>query len=182
MSKKIDAMTLLDPFLAEPNRTFNVREMARLTRLNPTTCSRYLTSLRKQGFLVRKKERNLILYAADTESHAYRDFKIYRNIRRIRASGLLQHLEDALNYPEAVILFGSYAKGENAARSDIDLFILSESGKRLDLDAFERKLGASIQVFMHTRQELEILKVKNKELLNNILNGIVLLGFVEVFR
>ena len=182
MSKKIDKLKLLKPFLEEPHREFNVREISRLTGLNPTTCSRYLSSLLKEGYLTRKKERNLILYSADTESWTYRDFRVYRNIQNIRNSGLVRHIEEELGYPEAVILFGSYAKGENTMRSDVDLFILSEEKKKLELSSFERKLQAPIQLFIHTRREVEDMKTRNKELLNNILNGILLSGFFEVFR
>ena len=53
---------------------------------------------------------------------------------------------------------------------------------KLDLAGFEKKLGAEVQVFLHNRNDVEKMKGKNKELLNNIINGIRLSGFFEVFR
>lgn len=180
MSKKID--DVLNLFMEEPQRQYNVREVARLTGLTPTTSSKYLRKLLKDGFLIKKKNRNMLLYSAHTESQSFRDFKIYYNIKKIRYSGLIEFIEKELNYPEAIILFGSYAKGENAKNSDIDLFILSESKKVLDLTFFEKKLKAEIQTSIHSRHDTEIMKLKNKELLNNIINGIKLSGFFEVFK
>lgn len=127
-------------------------------------------------------ERNMTIYAADTESNTFRDFKIYSNIRNIRSSGLVGFIEKELNYPETIILFGSYAKGENTRKSDIDFFILSESKKTLEFGAFEKKLGTRIQAFIYNRQETERMKTANKELLNNMIAGIRLSGFFEVFR
>ncbi|HLC77425.1 MAG TPA: nucleotidyltransferase domain-containing protein [archaeon] len=180
MSKNIDK--ILELFVEDSYRKFNVREVARLTKLNPSTASKYLALAHRAKMLKMEKARNFILFSADLEGHAFRDLKVYKNIKKIRNSGLLEFIENELNYPEAIILFGSYAKGENRKDSDIDLFILSESGEKLDIKSFETKLETEIQVFCHSRKEMERMKVKNKELLNNILNGIKLSGFFEVFR
>ena len=182
MSKKIDKFRLLRLFTEEPQRQYNVREAGRLAGIMPTTSSKYLKELCKDGFLTVKQERHMTLYSADTDGHAFRDFKIYSNIKKIRSSGLVEFIENSLNYPETIILFGSYAKGENTRGSDIDLFILSESRKGLDTARLEKRLGAKIQLFICGRQELENMKIKNRGLLNNIINGIRLSGFFEVLR
>ena len=75
------------------------------------------------------------------------------------------------------ILFGSYAKGEDTERSDIDLYIETPSKKDITLEKFEKKLKRNIQIFRHKN----LFEIKNKDLVNNIINGIVLNGFVEVF-
>ncbi len=180
MSKKID--DILVPFVEEPDRKFNVREVGRLLKINPSTASKYLYKLERGKFLISKRERKLILFSANTESQTFRDFKIYYNIKKIRQSGLVDFIEKETGFPLAIILFGSYAKGENAKRSDIDLFIFSESKTIPNLKKFEKDLGAEIQVFVHNRKEIEEMKTKNKELLNNIINGIRLSGFFEVLR
>lgn len=180
MSKKID--NILDLFINEPDRKFNVREAGRLLKLNPSTASKHLNRLAKRGFLIKRKERNYILYSADAESQIFRDFKIYQNIKRIKDSGLMDFINQELDYPEVIILFGSYAKGENTKRSDIDLFVLSESKKGVNFNKFEKILGTEIQAFIHNRKETQEMKIKSKELLNNIINGIKLSGFFEVFK
>ncbi|MBI4163447.1 MAG: nucleotidyltransferase domain-containing protein, partial [Candidatus Aenigmarchaeota archaeon] len=124
MSKIIDIESVLSVFVEDPERKYNVRELARITDITPSSASKYLSLFSKEGFLLKKRERNMVLFSANTESSVFRDFKVYYNIKKIRSSGLIGFIEKELNYPEAIILFGSYSKGENTKKSDIDLFIL----------------------------------------------------------
>ncbi|RLI96702.1 MAG: hypothetical protein DRO96_02470 [Candidatus Aenigmatarchaeota archaeon] len=101
--------------------------------------------------------------------------KLY-NIKSLYVSGLVEFLKVELSNP-SIILFGSYAKGEDTERSDIDLYIETPSKKDITLEKFEKKLKRNIQIFRHKN----LFEIKNKDLVNNIINGIVLNGFVEVF-
>lgn len=177
MSKNLDK--ILDLFVKDSYRKFNVREVSRLTKLSPSTASNYLKQLVKAHFLKNMEERNYILYFADTESRFFKDLKIYSNIKKIRSSGIVDFIEKKLNYPEVIVLFGSYAKGENKIGSDIDLFILSESKNIPNLTSFEKKLSTKIQIFLYGRKDVEKM---DKELVNNIINGVVLSGFFEVLK
>ncbi len=182
MSKLIDTDLLLKQFFEEPNKWFHVRELARLVKLNATTVSKYLTQFTKEGFLTKNKERGHLLFRANTESHKYKDAKIYNNIKSIKNSGLIEHLEKELHYPETIILFGSYSKGENDRNSDMDLFIITNKKKEINLSQYEKKLKTKIQTFIKTKGEFYALQKENKHLVNSILNGTVLKGYTEVFR
>lgn len=177
MFKKMNNM-----FFDEPDKEVSVREYARLHGISPATASTYLKELTKQGYLKQRKERNLILFKANEESKAYKDAKVNNNITRIRSSGLIEELMSKLQQPLAIYLFGSYAKAENRKGSDIDLFIITRAKKQINLEKHEKQLGASIQLFVHTPEEIERIKLKNPNLLNNVLNGIKLSGFWEVFN
>ena len=181
MSKRIDTLVILKYFFEEPNRAFHIRELAKLTKLAPTTVTSYLEYFRKKGLLTKQKERNYVLYRAETTNQFFKEEKKHYNIIKLKESGLIDFLNEELNYPETIILFGSYAKAENIKGSDIDLFVLSETKKELNLNKFEKELKAKIQLFIHTKREFNIMKSKNKELLNNIINGVKIQGFLEVF-
>ena len=103
------------------------------------------------------------------------------NLNLLYDSGLVNYLIKELNWPEAIILFGSFARAENSSASDIDLLIISSSKKEAKLTKFEKKTGYKIQIFIHSKKDIEKMKEKNKELLNNWVNGITLYGFWEVF-
>ena len=182
MSKKIDKMQILKHFIEEPEREFHIRELAKITKTAPTTATVYLEDFKKENLLEKSKSRNVILFKANLENPLFKEIKKHYNIINILKSGLLEYLNEQLNYPEAIILFGSYAKGENTKNSDIDLFILTESKKEISLKQFEEKLIPEIQLFIYNKKELNNLKKINKDLLNNILNGIKLSGFIEVFE
>lgn len=177
-----EKMDILNYFFEEPERKFHLRELARLARLAPSTVSKNLEQLVKKRILISKKDKGFKLFSANSENHLYRDLKLFYNIFQIRISGLVDHIIEIFNQPKSIILFGSFRKGENIPRSDIDIFIEVTAKKELDLSKFEGKLGHKIQLFQFTSKEISAMQKNNKELFNNIANGIVLEGFFEVFK
>ena len=169
-------------FIENPEKEYHVRELARFLEKSPTTISNKLKSLTKDNFLIFRQERGHSLYKANTENQKYKQIKISHNTEALRKSGLIDFLIDEYNYPEAIILFGSYAKGENNQNSDIDLVIITPNKKEIDFLKFEKKLKHDIQLFIFSKEDIINLKKKNKELLNNFINGIVLYGFLEIFK
>lgn len=85
-------------------------------------------------------------------------------------------LDEKFDHP-TLIVFGSYSKGEDTEESDIDLYLETSSKKEINLEVFEKKLKRNISII----RQRNINELKNKELANNILNGIVLNGYLEVF-
>ena len=77
--------------------------------------------------------------------------------------------------PDVIILFGSASKGEDIMESDIDLFLISRE-RELDILDFETKLKRNISLlFSENFGEL------SNELKNNIINGVILKGYLKVF-
>jgi|TARA_Y100000310_G_scaffold345857_1_gene471568 predicted nucleotidyltransferase len=104
-------------------------------------------------------------------------FKLYKRndiIIRIHESGLTEFLEGEFT-PDAIILFGSASRGEDIENSDIDLLIISKK-KPVNLMKFEKKLNRKINILYES-------STKNlpNELLNNIINGIVIYGYLKVY-
>ncbi len=181
MSLKIDT-ELLKHFFDDPHREFHLREFARIHKISPTTAGKILENLRKENYLLKRKERGHLLYRANTDGEEYKNLKAFYNVSKITNSGLVNFLVDEFNYPEAIVLFGSYAKAENTLKSDIDIFVLSEVKKEPDVSKFEKALKCKIQLFSADRTKFNQMANDSKELLNNILNGRILYGYLEVFR
>ena len=167
---KIDTLRY---FFEEPEREFHLREFARLIRHSPSTTAKYLSELLKNGVLITRKNKGLLLYKSNTENRLYKDTKLFYNLQIIRSSGLIDYLIEEFNHPKVIILFGSFRKSENIPESDMDIFVETAIKRELDLSQFEKKLKHPIQLFQFSSKELEEMKSKNKELLNNILNGII---------
>ncbi len=74
------------------------------------------------------------------------------------------------------MLFGSFARGEDTSKSDIDIAVVARGGKSLDLKKFEAKIGRKINVY-----EIK-LKECTKEFLNNLANGIVIYGYLKLIQ
>ena len=174
-------MDILDYFIKDPGRELHVRELAKLVKKSPTTVSKYLKQLEKEKILVSSKKFNHLFFKANQDSAFFRDKKLFYNINLLRKSGVVGYLKDKYD-SEAIVLFGSFAKAENVARSDVDILVVSPAKKEVSLKKFEKRIGTEVQVFLHSRKELERMKKSNKGLLNNFMNGFVLDGFWEVFR
>lgn len=173
---------LLEYFYENPEQEFYVRELARLLKKSPTTISKDLKALEKEGLVLSQKKYNHLIFRANSENKLFKERKSHFYIQKIRRSGLIEYLNDFFNHPEATILFGSTAKGENISSSDIDILVVSPSKKSPDIEKFEKKLGHKIQLFINSSEDIEKMKQKNKELLNNLINGVVIEGYWEVIK
>ncbi|MBW3001307.1 nucleotidyltransferase domain-containing protein [Candidatus Woesearchaeota archaeon] len=163
----------LNTFLDYPSKEFNVREFARIKNISPATASKILNNLAK-SFLKKRAFKNLLLFKANIESEAYRDLKVYYNIRKIKDSGLIKEINNFYLHP-TIILFGSMSTGHDIETSDIDLVIISEKTTILDTKPFEKKLKREIQIFAIRK----LSELRNEHLINNVLNGITLQGSLE---
>jgi len=174
-------MDIIRHFFDEPEKEFHMREIARLAGMSPSTASKRLSTLARDGLLTSAETKGMKIFKANSRNPSFRDAKLFYNISRIRSSGLVDYISEELN-PKAIILFGSFRKGDNVPGSDIDIFVETASKKDIDLSDFERRLGNSIQLFLMKSSEIASMKKNNKELLNNIANGISLEGFLEVIK
>src|SRR3989344_31051 len=126
---------------------FQLREISRKTKIATPSVKNYLNELEKEGLIFKTKHRihGYPVYYANRDGENFKFLKKLDNILRLRESGLLDYLSD-YSMPEAIILFGSAARGEDIKDSDIDLFVLSKE-ERLNLNKFEKILGRRINIF-----------------------------------
>ena len=167
---------IMEHFLQHPTTRLRVRQIERETGISLPSVIRHVKRLEQEGILKQQEVGGVTLYSADRANEAYRKEKRLHNLRKIHESGLLRHLIDELDNP-VVILFGSYDKGDDTEDSDVDIYIQTPSKKEPRIDAYEKKLERSIQP--HITKRLD--DIKNDELKDNIINGTVLNGHVEVF-
>jgi len=77
--------------------------------------------------------------------------------------------------PDVIILFGSASRGEDLKQSDVDLYLQCKE-KSLELKKYEKILGRIIKIFFE-----EDFNKLSKEFRNNIINGVILKGYLRVF-
>jgi|SRR3989344_2899782 len=164
---------ILEQFIEFPAKDFSIRGIARELKLSHATILNYISDLQKLS-LINKKEATLYpTYFANTESQKYKIYKKNWLVFKILSSGLVEYLQkEAL--PSSIILFGSGAKATFTDKSDIDIFVEATKVK-VDLLRYEKKLNHKINLLF----EKNINDI-SKELRNNIINGVVLYGFIKV--
>ncbi len=170
---------ILELFMRNPSGEFHLREIARLSGLSTTAAKARLKQFEKHEIIGSEKKKNLMIFRTrDTEE--YREAKKLYNMQVIKSSGLLSYIDNKFRHPEAVVLFGSAARGEDTEKSDFDIFVLSEIKKETDLPDFEKKIGKKINVIAMTPKEFGEAKNKSPEFVNNVINGIILEGYLKV--
>lgn len=160
-------------FLKYPERKFHLRELERLTGLSMPGVRKIVNRLVKEGLLETKKEKVVKNYYAKRNEKFVQIKRVY-NLYSIFSSGLLDSLKRIYKEPESIILFGSYGKGEDISKSDIDIAVITSNHKELNLQIFEKKLARKIKIY-----EIKVEKAE-KEFLNTLSNGIVLYGYLKV--
>lgn len=170
------ATMIQDQFFLNPMNRYGVRELARITKSDTKTVMKYLQELIRRKIVVKKKEKGSYpYYEADRFSYIYRHEKSEVLVKKILESGVIDFLEKDIS-PKVIVLFGSVQKGTYHKESDVDLFIQAEY-KQLDLSKFNKKIGHHVQIFFE-----KDLKKLSKGLLENIYNGLVLEGRLEVIQ
>lgn len=164
-------------FFVNPTVKFRVRQIERELKIPLPSAIRYAKELKKEGILKNEEISGIVLFSADRTSKSFLLEKRLFNIKSIYVSGLIEYLVNEYSNP-IIVVFGSYAKGEDVEDSDIDLYIQTFSKKDMKLEKFERILKRKIQVFVCSN----INEVSNSHLSNNIINGITLNNFLEVFK
>jgi predicted nucleotidyltransferase len=179
MLQKYNKWKVLKVFFENPitkDSGFQLREISRIASLATTSVKLYLTEMVDEGLIIKTKHRlfKYPVYHANFDSMEFRFLKKIDTIIALRESGLIEYLENQC-MPDVIILFGSASKGEDTMESDIDLFLLSKE-RKLDFHEFETKIKRNISLlFSEDFGEL------SNELKNNIINGVILKGYLKVF-
>jgi predicted nucleotidyltransferase len=115
---------VLGLLLLNPNASYHVRELARLTNTTPGTLHKELTKLTIGGILQSKKVGNQVHYSANLSCPIYEELA---SILR-KTSGLADVIAETLigvkDQISFAFVFGSVARGEQQSSSDVDVMII----------------------------------------------------------
>jgi len=166
-------------FFLEPTKKHYLKEISIKLSIAHTSIKNNLKELKKLGIIIetieKRGSRKFPIYTANLEDNNYKKYKKISNLFLIYESGIIEFLRDNL-MPHSIVLFGSYSRGEDIEESDIDLYIECEKNE-INLQKFGKKLHRKIEThFKSNFQEYP------KELKNNIINGIVLSGYLEAIN
>jgi predicted nucleotidyltransferase len=153
----------------------NQRQISILLKVSPTAIANSLPLLEKEELITKEKQKgmNLIWIGLNRSNKKIIQLKRVENLKTIYESGLISFLEE--EFPSAaIILFGSYSRGDDTIKSDIDIAIIGNKEKKVDLKEYEQKFEKEIIINFYN----SINKV-HKELKENLCNGIILSGGIE---
>lgn len=113
--------------LLHPEQSYHVREISRLTDTSVGTLHKELTRLAQAGLLLRKEIGNQVHYAANTQCPIFPELQ---GLLR-KTSGVADIVREALDEISGKItlslIFGSVARGEERAGSDVDVLVIGSA-------------------------------------------------------
>ncbi len=171
---------IIEVLFRYPEKEFSLSDLAREAGVAKANIGKILEEFQEVGLISIEKLSKIWRIKANQTNWLYVRSKIVYNLNFVYKSGLVEFLVDYFKNPKAVVLFGSFRKGEDLSNSDIDIAIESDEFKEYqsmglrELAEFEQIIGRRIQIHLFSRENVDI------EVFNNIANGILLWGFLEV--
>ncbi len=133
------------------HRKGHVRQVKKAVKLSEHTLLKYLGSLERRKMLSSRKEGNLKIYEVSLESALVKVFFSYFDVVRVemleykRGKAVKMFVEEVKSQkmPYFVLLFGSTAKGNYTAKSDIDVIVVYDSaGKTEKIEGIKKNILA----------------------------------------
>lgn len=160
-------------FFARPGLERHVRELARETGWSPTIIGRELNNLESAGILRSERIGNVRRYSVDTNSPVANEIRSLVQ-KTIGIEARLRLALRGLPGVEEAFLYGSYARGEDRATSDLDLMVVGSVDEELLSERItdaEHDFGRDVNPTTYDRDELERLQQQGDLFVEGVLNG-----------
>jgi len=149
---------VLGVLFGNPTRSFYANELIALVQSGTGAVQRELTRLEAAGVLTAVRIGKQKHYQANQASPVFQELRALV----LKTSGLVDVLREALRpvaeRVRAAFVYGSIAKGEDTASSDIDLMVVGEGLTYADLfgalEAVSAKLGRKVAPTIYSPKEL----------------------------
>ncbi len=165
---------LLAATLTRPDKWWYLSELADFLHTRPSSLQRELGALVQSGILQQRRDGRRTYFKAETRS------PIFRDLRSIfeRTVGLAPTLQTVLrpfnDRIACAFIYGSVARREERATSDIDLMIIGEAGLAELSPALrkaEKHLGREVNVTNYSVDEFSRRVVESDHFLTTVLKG-----------
>ena len=168
MEQKCSYLKVLEIFFIEPTTTHFIKEISRKINLAPTSVRNHIKDLLAKNLIKKKKAKPFNGLVANRENE---DFIFYKSVYNLYSLKQLTDFLISTFWPKLIVVFGSYTKGEDIEKSDIDILIISKTKKEINLERFEKNLKRKINLLI-----VEKLEKLDKNIIKKIYNGTVLYG------
>lgn len=177
---------ILELLLLNPTSEFHLREISRRTRVSAPYVRREMANLMALGLVLKRSQGNLTLFRLNRDSTIAEELK--RIFLKTESFGrfILDDLGEVGNIRFALI-YGSFARGEEAEGSDVDLLIVGDVNERGMLDVMEKveeRTGREVNYIAWTEDEFEKKAGEGIPLLEEIVDTpvIMIIGDFDEFR
>jgi len=167
-------------FFAYPDKDFTFNGICEVTNTSKTTARAIIDDLCRNKWIRKTVLGRLWRLAANRETLEFRHAKIAHNLENVYATGIDKTVLNLYPQARAIILFGSFRKGDDASESDLDIAVEVPGTEELQIKpigeiamlGYRKNVKVNLHVFSRKKVDLNVF--------SNIANGIILHGFLEV--
>lgn len=166
-------------FFSFPQREIGLNDISTEVGISKTNAKIIINQLVAEGFL-NKQEIGKAWRISSNPHHLYNlSRKIGYNLRLVYESGIVQQVREMFPAAKAIVLFGSYRKGDDNEKSDIDIAVEVLDNQEVRIHqlgvfsnfGYRAKVPVNLHIFSRNKIDLNLFA--------NVANGIVLDGFLE---
>lgn len=156
--------------------SLNQRQISKILKVTQPAVIKALPELEKDNLIKIRQDKETKRWSIELnrDNHIAIQLKRIDNLRQMYETGVADFLEKEFA-GAAIILFGSYSKGEDIINSDIDIAVVGRKDKKIDLTAHEKNLERKININFYRSFESI-----HKNLKESLCSGIILAGSVEL--
>ncbi len=167
---------ILELLFVKVAKKLNQRQIANLLEVSQPAVMKSLPYLKDIELINMEQDKESRRWSIElnTDNHKVMQLKRVSNLRKLYLSGFVDFIEQELA-GGTIILFGSYASGEDTRDSDIDLAVIGRKQKELDVKKFEDEFEREIRFNFY-----DSLSRLDKRFQKNLFNGIVLIRGLEI--
>ena len=171
---------LFEVFFEHPDEIFSLSEVSKLGNIAKPDVGALLKEFGSTNIIHLDTTGKTWRVSANRESIPFRNAKKVYALYIIYLSGIVDYIEKMFKHPRTIILFGSFQKGDDTTDSDIDIAI--ETNENQPYQTKMLNIPKEIYFVLQRKVQIHIFHRKNIDIhvFNNISNGTILSGFLEV--
>lgn len=158
----------------QAEKSYYLREMARLTGIAPGPLQHELAQLHKADLVTRTQDGNRVAYRANVTHPAFADLQGLVGKTCGVPAQLAAALAPYLDQLSFAAIYGSLAKGTNHARSDVDLLVVGDIDLETLLSAIspaEARIGREVSVRVFTQAEFRDRRARQDPFIERVVTG-----------
>ena len=161
---------LLVFYFTNPTARLHLRDLAKRLRIDPSNLSKELERMERDGLFQSEISGRQKYFQLD------RKYPLFREVRSIVAKtiGAIPMMADSLRRIEGIEeawLYGSFARNQQDAASDIDVLVIGAPSDELLAEGvrkLERELGREINYTVMTRKEFNSRRARKDVFIENV--------------
>ena len=164
---------LFSLFFSNPDAEYYLRELERMLKIPVAMVRKELLRQEEEGIFISSKKGNLTYYKLNKSYPLYNEM---RNIvfKTIGIQGLLKEALDKIKGIKIAFIYGSYAKGNENANSDIDLLIVGEIDEDIllaKINRIEKAVKREINYTLYSSDEFMKGKLEKDSFIIDVLEN-----------